>query len=84
MSNHVGSHMLNKALKTLDDLTVFKQVGTEKSLQIVAKFLDISDWGDGNRHEVMANIGQRLHICYICAKYSDRLEEGLCPECRWW
>ena len=84
MSNHVGSHMLNKALETLDDFSIFKQLGKEKTQQIVAKFLEISRWGDGNPGEVLANIGERLHICYLCEKYRDRLEHGVCPECAWW
>lgn len=81
MSNHWGSYMLNDALEALDNLSVLKQVGREKTQQIIAKFLRISDENDGNRSEVLVDIGERLHICYSCAKYSDRLEDGLCPEC---
>lgn len=81
MSNHWGSYMLNEALEALDDLSVLEQVGKEKTLRVVAKFLHISDENDGNRGEVLMNIGERLRICYICAKYSDRLEYGLCPDC---
>lgn len=49
MSNHWGSYMLNDALEALDNLSVLKQVGWEKTQQIVAKFLRISDENDGNR-----------------------------------
>ena len=81
MSNHWGSHMLNEALVALEDLSVFKQVGPEKTQQIVAKFLYISNWNDGNRGEVLENIGERLRICFDCAQYSDHLKYGLCPKC---
>lgn len=81
MSNHWGSYMLNEALEALEDLSVFNQLGPEKTLQVVARFLCICDGNDGNRGEVLENIGERLRICFDCAKYSDHLKYGLCPGC---
>lgn len=81
MSNHWGSYMLNEALETLEQLSIFEQVGPEKTQQVVAKFLAIASGNDGNRHEVLEQIGERLRICYECAKYSDALENGLCADC---
>ena len=74
--------MLNEALEALERISIFAQVGPEKTQQIVAAFLDISDANDGNRHEVLDNIGQRLGVCYGCATYSDQLEYGVCPDCK--
>ena len=81
MSNHWGSHMLNEALEALDELSVLSQIGPERTLQVVAKFLYISDGNDGNRYEVLENIGDRLRVCFDCARYSVQLEEGRRPEC---
>ena len=84
MSNHWGSHMLNEALEVLERRSVFARIGPEETQQVVADFLAISDSNDGNRYEVLDELGKRLRICYGCAKYSDQLEDGLCPDCIAW
>ena len=65
----------------LERRSVFEQVGPEKTQQVVAEFLRIAGENDGNRHEVLEAIGERLRICYGCANYSDQLQAGLCPDC---
>ena len=84
MSNHWGSHMLNEALEVLERRAIFARIGPEETQQVVADFLAISDGNDGNRYEVLDELGKRLRICYECAKYSDQLEYGLCPDCSTW
>ena len=73
--------MLNDALQALEKLSVFDEIGTEKTQQVIAEFLRIASSNDGNRGEVLEDIGERLRICYGCAKYNDQLEYGLCPDC---
>ena len=55
--------------------------GPEKTRQLIARFPYISDGNDGNRYEVLEKIGERLRICFDCARYSERLNYGRCPDC---
>ena len=82
MSNHSGSYMLNTVLNILDENKVFQFLGKEKTLKFLKSIRSIGIDYDCNNGEILDEIGEKLKICYACWSYSDRLEDGMCDECR--
>lgn len=84
MSNHNGSYMLNRILFMLEDKGVFKDLGLEKSREIIKSVSDIGEgYGDCNPGEILENIGEKYGICYYCNEIKDNITNGLCEDCRY-
>lgn len=81
MSNHSGSHMLNRVLKILENQGVYQAIGKEKTYCTVLEILKMSWDFDCNRREILDEIGERLGICYLCQNSANQLKNGICRNC---
>ena len=82
MSNHSGSHMLNKVLKTLDQYSVYDFLGHDKTQELVGAILKISWQYDCNPGEILDDgIGERLGVCRYCQRPADEFQDGVCLRC---
>ena len=81
MSNHSGSYMLNSMLVMLEREAYFSEIGPEMTEDFVLHVVGLAYEYDGNPGEVLAGIGERLRICYLCFKRSDELDRGVCASC---
>lgn len=82
MSNHGGSYMLNEVLQLLEKETVFDFWGKTKTQEIAQKIVQIGrDYGC-SPGEILENVGARIGLCYSCAKSDEKLQDGLCKNCR--
>ena len=82
MSNHSGSHLLNRLLVMLERESYFAEIGPDKTTEFVAHVIRLARRHDGNPGEVLDGIGARLGICYQCCRRSDDLAYGACVSCR--
>lgn len=83
MSNHAGSYLLNATIKLMDKHEVFKKIGSEETLLLIADIINLRGGFDLNPGEILEKIGEKLGICYLCIKYSEQLTEnfGVCKKC---
>ncbi len=81
MSNHMGSHMLNEVVELLDENKIFELIGKDKTLSLIKDIIEISDDYDCNSGEILADVGERLGICYYCVDYAEDIEHGICDNC---
>ncbi len=81
MSNHSGSYMLNSVLMLMEEQSVFKLLGKEKTQILVRDIIELSDHYDCNPGEILEDIGERVGICYYCKKPADEFHDGLCKSC---
>lgn len=81
MSNHSGSYMLNSVLMLMEEQSVFKLLGKEKTQILVRDIIELSDHYDCNPGEILEDIGERVGICYYCKKPADEFHDGLCKAC---
>ncbi len=81
MSNHSGSYLINEVLQVINNHKVFELLGKEKTLQLLLKIRQVGDDYDCNSGEILEFIGEKLGICYVCWKYKDNLEFGICEDC---
>jgi hypothetical protein len=82
MSNHSGSYMLNGVLMLMEEQSVFKLLGKEKTQILVRDIIKLSHQYDCNPGEILEDIGERVGICCYCEKPADELHDGLCKSCR--
>ena len=66
MSDHSGSHMLNKVLRLMEQRSVFELMGRDADQQLVREIARLSRRYDCNPGEILDEIGERLGICYYC------------------
>lgn len=83
MSNHDGGHLLNEALKQLDQQGILR---TEKRATFQHALIDLVRLAtieyDCNTDEILGGFGERFGLCEACAIIADDLDEGMCPDCR--
>ena len=82
MSNHGGSHMLNKVLLLLEKEGIFEGIGKHRAQEMVLRMIEISDDHDCNPGEILKDIGTRLGICHFCLEAKDDVKDDLCVDCR--
>ena len=81
MSNHSGSYMLNEVLLMLEEQSVFKLLGKEKTQALVTGIIKMSHRYDCNSGEILEDIGERVGICYYCEKPAQDFHDGICKSC---
>ncbi len=82
MSNHSGSYIINHILHALEEYDFFKTLGKEKTLKFLNKKRKLSWDFDCNNGEILEDIGEKLKVCYECYQYREKLDYGVCEECR--
>ena len=82
MSDHWNSFLMNDVMIRLEAQSFFADIGEERTLSFVRKALALSRYHDGNPGEALADVGQRLGICYYCWDRGHDLRQGICRDCR--
>ena len=83
MSNHQGGHLLNEALRQLDQQGILR---TEPRATFQHALIELVRLArreyDCNTNEILEGFGERFGLCESCATIADDLVEGMCPACR--
>ena len=74
MSNHSGSHMLNRHAQCLNESRT-SPISDRRSEEFVGHVLALAWEYDGNPGEVLHGIGER-GFCDTCYTPSDELDDG--------
>ncbi len=82
MSNHDGSYMLSEVLTLLEERNFFSNMTRKEIKKFLNDIVKIGHNYDCNQGEILESIGESMGICYYCIKFSNDLDDGLCPSCR--
>lgn len=74
--------MLNEVLFMLEEQSVFKLLGKEKTQTLVTDIIKMSHQYDCNPGEILDDIGESVGICYYCEKPAEDFHDGICKSCR--